>query len=1009
MLFCDLVGSTELSRRLDPEDLGRLIRQYQAACAGVIARFDGFIAQFLGDGVLAYFGYPQAHEDSAERAARAGLEIVAAIKGIGDGTLKARLGIATGLVVVGEIIGSGAAQMQAIVGDTPNLAARLQALAEPGSVLVAGITRRLLGDLFDYDFLGERTLKGIEQPVGVWRVLRENEARSRFRAVRAAGPLVGREQEISLLVERWRQARTGEGQVALLSGDPGIGKSRLVEALMERMGEDMHVRVLMQCSPYHENTAFYPMTRHLAEAAGFAPADGAKTRRHKLRGMLAAASAPSEREFELIAGIMGLGAVVARQEASAAQHNELIAVLVERLLALAQCAPVLLLVEDAQWIDPSTQELIGQIIDRVEAAPVLAVVTHRPDFVPPWTARSFVTALTFNRLTARDCAAIVRNLAAQAVLSSDLLDEILRRSDGVPLFLEELTKAVLEAGMSRAPAVPPTLQDSLMARLDRLGRAKDMAQIAAVIGREFSRSMLAEIAQLEPAVLERGLSQLVEAGLVFPRGGRLEDRYSFKHALLHEAAYESLLKSRRQTLHAEIGRALATRFAEAEGEPEVVAQHFRRAGIADEASRYWECAGDKSVAQAGYAEAAANYEAALAAARELAPSAERTRRLVALQLKRGPALIVTKGFGSDEYPAAYEEAYALGRELGESPDLFKALWGLWIAEIARQRFDPAAARADELIALSQGLGDDDLLLEAIHCRWSTAHFRGETALAVELSREGIKRYDPARHAKFAHEYAGHDPGVCAHGVEAMALCVAGFPAQAKAAAQSCIALAEMLRQPTSLTHALVSTLPVYQTIGDRENCARNAERLLELARKLNLAPPRMFGELHIGWVEVQRGETARGVELVESAFARRSLYRINEFYICAVVAQTLSAAGKTENALAIVTSMLTDGTRSQMGYYVSELWRLKGELVFAMSRQARDEARHCFERAMTVAKEQGARLLELRAATSMASLLVNSGKVAAAAALLRPLYGRFTEGFETPDLAAAGHILATLP
>jgi tetratricopeptide (TPR) repeat protein len=549
-----------------------------------------------------------------------------------------------------------------------------------------------------------------------------------------------------------------------------------------------------------------------------------------------------------------------------------------------------------------------------------------------------------------------------------------------------------------------------MARLDRLGRAKDVAQIAAVIGREFSRPLLIEIAQLDPAELDRSLEKLVDAGLVFPRGSRTEASYGFKHALVHEAAYESLLKARRQALHVQIGRALVSKFDADDSEPEVAAYHFGRAGMFSEASRYWERAGDKSLAQSGYAEAEANYQSALAATRELAPSADRSRRLLTLQLKRGPALIVTKGFGSDEYPAAYQEACVLSRELGDGPNLFQALWGSWIADTSRQRFEPAAKFADELIALSQRLGDDDLLLEAFHCRWSTAHFHGDVPLALELSREGIRRYDHARHAKFANEYAGHDPGVCARGVASTSLCLSGFPEQAKSTAEANIAFAETLHHTASLVHALNSALTVYQAAGDHENCLRVAERLLEVAHRLNLGPPRMLGELHAGWARIQDGDTARGAELVESAFARRSLYAIIEYYICAVAGQSLSAAGRTADALAIITSTLDDGARSQLGLFMPELWRLKGELLLASSGQAaRDEAQSCIKRAVEMAERQGALLLQLRAATSLSRLLVDAGDAAAAGTLLRPLHARFSEGFETPDLIAARQLLAALP
>ncbi len=742
VMFADLVGSTALSGRLDPEDFGRLVRQYQDACAGVVARFDGFLAKFMGDGVLAYFGYPQAHEDGAERAARAGLELVAAVQRIGDGTLAARVGIATGLVVVGEIIGSGTAQEQTIVGETPNLAARLQALAEPHGVLIAGITRRLLGELFDYAFLGEHAMKGIAEPVGVWRVLRESETRSRFQAVREAGVLVGRTQETALLAERWQLARGGEGQVVLLAGEAGIGKSRLVEALVEGIRDERHVCVRMQCSPYHRNTALYPVIRHFTEAAGFAPDDGVALRREKLRSMLAATSPLPERAFRILAGALGLapdGDEVAVDMTAAQQKSELMVVLAERLLALAEAAPVLLLLEDAHWIDPTTRELFDVIVDRIEAARVAVIVTHRPEFVPSWTGRPFVTALAFNRLSGKDCADIVRNLAMHAALPPDLVAEILRRGDGVPLYVEELTKAVLEAGANRA-VVPPTLQDSLMARLDRLGRVKEVAQIAAVIGREFARPLLAAVAGVGDADLDAALARLVEAGLVFPRGNAVEGRFSFKHALVQEAAYESLLRSRRQPLHAAIGRALEAK-GTAASEPGIAAHHFTRASLHWEASRHWERAGDQAVAQSSYAEAVANYAAAIDCTRQLAAGDRRDRQLLALSLKLGPALTVARGFGTEEFAACYREAYALAQAVGDGPELFKAVWGLWLDEVVRQRFDGAgiagrgidrAQRAAQRRG-SQARGDPLPMEHRLIPR------RGRARLGVRLGRGGALR------------------------------------------------------------------------------------------------------------------------------------------------------------------------------------------------------------------------------------------------------------------------------
>ncbi|HXQ52885.1 MAG TPA: AAA family ATPase [Stellaceae bacterium] len=1008
VLFADMVGSTALSGRLDPEDWGRLVRQYQDACAGVIARFDGFLAKFMGDGVLAYFGYPQAHEDGAERAARAGLEIVAAVRRIGDGTLAARVGIATGLVVVGEIIGSGTAQEQTIVGDTPNLAARLQALAEPHGVLIAGITRRLLGELFDYAFLGEHAMKGIADPVGVWRVLRESETQSRFQAVREAGALVGRAQEIALLAERWRLARAGEGQVVLLAGEAGIGKSRLVEALVERIRDERHVRVRMQCSPYHRNTALYPVTRHFAEAAEFAPEDGIELRREKLRSTLSAASTMPERAFRILAGAIGLGLEgeeAAADMTAAQQKSELMAVLAERLLALATQAPVLLLLEDAHWIDPTTRELFDIIVDRIETSPVAVIVTHRPEFVPPWTGRPFVTALAFNRLSGHDCAAIVHNLAIHADLPADLVDEILRRSDGVPLYVEELTKAVLEAGMNRS-AVPPTLQDSLMARLDRLGRAKDVAQVASVIGREFARPLLAAVAGVGEAELDAALARLVEAGLAFPRGNPAEGRYSFKHALVQEAAYESLLRARRQPLHAAIGRALEAGGGAAR-EPEIAAYHFARAGLDEDASRHWERAGDKAVAQSSYAEAVANYQAAIDSARQLASGEARNHRLLALLLKFGPAVIVAKGYGTDEFVSCYREAYALAQTVGDGPELFKAVWGLWMADAMRQRFDGAGARAEELIALSGRLNDEDLRLEAIHCRWSTALFRGEARLALALGTEGAAHYVAERHHKFTHEYGGHDPGVCAHAIRALSFSVMGIPGQMQVAAEQCLALAERLRHPHSLAHALSNAATAFTSLGDAPNCTPIADRLYALAERYNFAPGRMAGEFHAGWASCRLGDAA-GLKRMEAAFARRSFQAPLEFYHCAVMAETFAAAGRKREAFDIVAKTLEHAATSEIGFFVPELWRLRGEVTLALSAADRAEAERCLEHAAAMAERQGARLLELRATTSLAQLWAETGRRDEARARLGPLYRTFTQGDEMRDVTTAARLLATL-
>ncbi|MFY9692932.1 MAG: adenylate/guanylate cyclase domain-containing protein, partial [Xanthobacteraceae bacterium] len=548
VLFSDLVGSTALATALDPEDLSRLIKRYQDACAGAVARFDGYIAKFMGDGVLAYFGFPQAHEDAAERSVRAALAIVDTVRQIerSDGVpLQTRVGIATGIVVVGDIVGSGAAREESIVGETPNLAARLQTLAEPNAVLISEATCRLLGGSFDYQNLGEHELKGFAKPIPVWRVLKEAPVASRFAAARAAGlsPFVGRTQEMGLLVDRWHLAQQGEGQAIVLTAEAGMGKSRLVEALFERLGAEPHRRVVLQCSPYHSNTAFYPAMRQIEHAAGFTLDDSVAQKLDKLDAFLAKTGGAAISTAPLLADLLSLpsdGRYAAVDLMPAQRKSATISALVDHLIGLSAGEPVLIVLEDAHWIDPTTQELLTRLIDSIESARVLAIVTARPEFASPWAGRDHVASLALSRLGRTQCAEIVAGLAAAQSVTADLLEEILAKTDGVPLFVEELTRTITETQTPNRLTVPATLQDSLMARLDRLGPAKEVAQIAATIGRQFAHALLAAVAPAGPGELDLALARLTEASLVFPQSRAIEPTYSFKHALTCDVAYDSL-------------------------------------------------------------------------------------------------------------------------------------------------------------------------------------------------------------------------------------------------------------------------------------------------------------------------------------------------------------------------------------------------------------------------------------------------------------------------------------
>ena len=619
-MFSDLVGSTALSARMDPEDLREVISAYQKCVAETVQRFGGFVAKYMGDGVLIYFGYPQAHEDDAERAVRAGLELVAAVGALKThAPLQTRVGIATGLVVVGDLIGSGASQEQAIVGETPNLAARLQGVAEPNSVVIAESTRKLMGNLFELEDLGAQDLKGIAGPVRAWAALRPSSVESRFEALHASGltELVGREEELELLLRRWSKAKSGEGQVVLLSGEPGIGKSRLTAALLERLTPEPHMRLRYFCSPQHTDSPLYPIISQMERAARFTHTDTEQVKLDKLDAVLALAST-SKQDAALFAEMLSLpndGRYPALELDPQQRRQKTLEALFAQVETFARKNPVLMIFEDAHWTDPTSLEAFGRTVDRIKSLPVLLIVTYRPEFEPPWIGRPYVTALTINRLAERDIAAIIDRVAGNKGLPANIRQDIIERTDGIPLFVEEMTKAVLEAEKEGATeravaaipspsvAVPASLHASLMARLDRLGSAKEVAQIGAVIGREFPHALIAAVVRKEEPELRSALDRLIDAGLLFRQGVAPHATYLFKHALVQDAAYGTLLREPRRALHARIAETLESQFAEiAERQPELLARHCTEAGLIEKAVGLWGKAGQRSLARAALIE-----------------------------------------------------------------------------------------------------------------------------------------------------------------------------------------------------------------------------------------------------------------------------------------------------------------------------------------------------------------------------------------------------------------------
>lgn len=664
VMFVDLLGFTELSVRLDPEALREILRAYQQAMADEIARFGGVVSRFLGDGVLAYFGFPRAHEDDAERAVCAGLAVIDAAKHLltpEDLPLRVRVGIATGLVVVGDLIGSGPAREQAAVGETPNLAARLQAVAEPGTVVIAARTRQLIGGLFDCADLGCRRIQGFLEPLRAWRVMGHSRVEGRFEARQMGGPmpLVGRERELGQLLDLWRKAKGATGQVLLLAGEPGIGKSRLVRALVDWLQPEAHARIHCRCSPLHASSPLHPVIDQLERAAGFAHDDRADQRLDKLEALLATASTDVAEVAPLIAAMLSLPAddrYPTLRLAPQAQREQTMAALLGQLEGLAQQRPVLLVFEDAHWSDPTSLDLLELTIERLRTLPVLMIVSFRPGFRAPWTDRGHATTLALDRLGAAEARAVVEQLAQASQLSAEAIDEVVAKADGVPLFLEELTKAVLEAGLldhegGRPPpcAIPASLQDSLVARLDRLAPVREVAQTAACLGREFDHALLAAVSSLPAPRLARALDQLVAAELLFRFGDATEARYSFKHALVRDVAYATLLNSRRQRLHARIVTVLETRFPErASAQPQILAQHCAEAGLTVQAIEYWHRAGLSAARRSALQEAMTQLRLGLDLIPSLPDTAERAARELELQVALGATLLASKGEAAPE-------------------------------------------------------------------------------------------------------------------------------------------------------------------------------------------------------------------------------------------------------------------------------------------------------------------------------------------------------------------------
>jgi class 3 adenylate cyclase len=847
VMFCDLVGSTALSTRHDPEDLRELIGDYHRVVAETVDRFGGFVAKYMGDGVLVYFGYPEAHEDDAERAVRAGLAVIGAVGRVATPEqLNVRLGVASGLVVVGDLIGAGAAQERGVVGETPNLAARLQALAESGTLVIAESTRRQIGSLFELEDLGLQLLAGFAEPQHPWRVIGESSVVSRFEALRSeATPLVGRDEELGLLLRRWQQTKAGEGRVVLISGEPGIGKSRMTAELSQRIKDEPHTRVRYFCSPHHQDSALHPFIVQLERAAGLARDDTTDEKLGKLRDLLGP-GAHGDVEIQLVAELLSLPSSAGDLSVSPQRKRAMLfEALLHRLATLARRQPVLVVFEDAHWIDPTSRELLDLTVDRAAQLPVLLVITFRPEFHHAWSGKPHVTVLAVSRLAGRDGAELVKQLAGDAGFARDTVYEIVARADGVPLFVEELTKAVLESGdraltLAASPSpvlsIPATLHASLIARLDRLGPiAKEVAQIGAVLGREFGYDLIEPVAQRPSVELKAGLDALTEAGLVFCRGVAPHSSYLFKHALVQDAAYSTLLRARRQQLHACVAAVLERDFDNfVEVQPEILAHHLTAAGDFARAVDQWRKAGERAAERSAHLEAIRHFDHGLAALAALPEGAARDEREISVQLARGLSLFTAEGYSSAGAAEAYGRARELAELQGDPQQLFMAVYGLWQSANGAGRILDCRRLSNRLQQLTVGKADDDLLLEVYHSAWATCLFAGEPVTAREHSAAGRRLYDPERHRSHRLLYGGHDPGVCAGKVAAQAYWLLGWPDKASFLDSEALALAEHVAHPFSLLDALLFTIMLRLDRGEPELALQQLQAAEALAAEQRL-------------------------------------------------------------------------------------------------------------------------------------------------------------------------------
>jgi TOMM system kinase/cyclase fusion protein len=1028
VMFCDLVGSTALSERLDPEDLREVLRAYQESCAEVIHRFGGHLAKYLGDGLLVYFGYPQAHEDDAERSVRAGLGIVEEMHCLDAGLeagrclrLAVRVGIHTGLVVAGKMGTREQREPQGIIGETPNIAARLQEFAAPGTVVVSNTTLRLIQGLFVIEELGSPAFKGVSEPVQVYRVLRSSGVRSRLDVAARLTPFVGRQQEVGLLLDRWERVQEGMGQAVLISGEAGVGKSRLVQILRERLTATPHTWLECRCSFYTQNSAFYPVIDLLQRVFGFAENDSTEDRVRKLeRGLLGAVGSRPESEplFRALLSLPDRHPVL--ETSPDLRRRRTLEALVSLMLGLAEQQAVLLLVEDLHWCDPSTLELLELLLDQGPTARILLLLTFRPEFEPPWPTRSHLTPIHLNRLRRRQAREMISGVSAERPLPATVGEEIVERADGIPLFVEELTRMVLESGLlverdgqyqlAASPsslAIPTTLQDSLMARLDRLSAAKDVAQLGATLGREFSYELLRAVSPDDEATLQRGLERLVNAEVLYQRGLPPRATYIFKHSLIQETAYQSLLKRTRREIHARIARTLEEHFVErVASEPEVIARHYEEAGLAARAIPHYQRAGELAAERSAHREAVGHLRRAIALLETLSETPERHERELSVQIALGALQQATEGFSSPVVRDTYQRVRMLCGLVRDPRRLAVGLWGLRAFHLTSGDLEAAHELADALRRLGQESGESVFLAAGEYGMGSVAYYQGRFAAALEHSQQAIAYHDASRSGELIAGYA-LDFGITARCYASLASWPLGHVDRALKLAEQAVDEARRIRHPLTLGFALVFAAVTHKACHHREAVERMAAEAISLSERHGFQLFLAGATLLHGW---SRSGAASALDEVQAGVAIASQTGNQTFapLILGGMAELNEGVGRLEEALAAIEMGLAISAQHGMTFWDAELQRQKGDLVLKASANAENEAERLFRAALQIARRQGAKSLELRAAMSLARLWRQLGRKAAARDLLAPIHACFTEGLATKDLRDAGTLLEEL-